>query len=76
MSLDIQAAVICDNCGVRRVFAEHRLGRVHRLIRSGINGLVRMDGWIELTRGHYHTMVHYCSVCADRPIKPVKRKKK
>jgi hypothetical protein len=76
MSLEIKAVLKCDGgCGEeiasepehRKTYAGFVAWRVERVALT--------KGWITVNRGRYHTPAHYCAKCADKPVKPIPRKK-
>ena len=75
MSYDIQIKLFCDGC--KEVFGtreEYRKTKVIQTIWS-LDLQAEKKGWITISRGMYNTQGHYCPKCADRPIKPIKKRK-
>lgn len=72
MSLEIQARLICDNCGAVVQ------GKVCH--RSTLSGESYWDAakqaaaakWITVSRGRYRRPAHYCNLCADKPVAKIK----
>ena len=75
MSLEIYAKLICDTCGAEICSdVEHRATWAG-CIPKALKDYAQREGWVEVKRGRYHTPTHYCPACADKPARPVPRKK-
>lgn len=76
MSIEITLRIVCDNCGRKQPAVEESTpSRVAQSIWSMARG-AETEGWMQIRRGGRHTLTHWCPQCADKPMKPVPRKKR
>lgn len=70
MSYKIQATVLCDgeNCPMqfesriesRSTYAQQSVWEV--------KGMAERAGWSRISRGKFHTELHFCPSCSDKPM--------
>ena len=75
MSFETVSTLICDGCGAKRVGAPEHRSTVAAQSLWEVRRKAIADGWLVVSRGRYNVDAHYCAGCADKPAKPIPKKR-
>lgn len=76
MGFNAKITLFCDGCNNKGFSnTEHRKGHLKSAVWD-LEDEIAHKGWLILSRGRYNTQSHYCPSCADKPMKPIPKKRK